>query len=490
MAVNAGRGAQVRLDGEAQALARGARGAGVADNSKRKADLERAGLYADGYTPDGSTITGLAAEDEVLTPGAVDRKFSAGQKTVAIYGDSISAQNTTPLGYRSIGYMTHANNFLRQALNFPISNNFGVSGETSAQILARISSVLSAGPDIVSLLAGTNDPSSGFTPQQTIDNLKAMYLSLLAAGITVVAIPILPREDGGYSGTAPQIAFKMRYVAQVNRWIELFASRTPGMIFADARKYFMNFSTGYAKTGVTADLLHPNVMGAFYVGKAWAEAVRPFLFPSNFLFTELSDVYHATENPTGNLLTNGFLIGTGGALNSNSGSVAASWSGSRVNGSVLATFSKVARADGLGEWQQITIPATTGAAGEQFRVVQTLNYNSGVYAVGDVLEAAVEVEVEADARITGVVLVINEYDGSGGASRNTYSGDTLSSYFFPAEAWTGVLRTPPHVVQPVVDPATAKIEFNFRFITNSTVAPTNATARFGRPTLRKLVGQQ
>jgi len=71
MALNPGRGAQVRLDGDAQKLARGGGAGRLDENAAAKAALERAGLSADGYSPDGSTVTGIIAEDEALAPGGV-----------------------------------------------------------------------------------------------------------------------------------------------------------------------------------------------------------------------------------------------------------------------------------------------------------------------------------------------------------------------------------------------------------------------------------
>jgi len=71
MSSPAGRGAQVRLDGAAQAAARGALSLSLAQTQEAKRQLEYAGAFADGTTLDGSTLTGIAAEDEVLTPGGV-----------------------------------------------------------------------------------------------------------------------------------------------------------------------------------------------------------------------------------------------------------------------------------------------------------------------------------------------------------------------------------------------------------------------------------
>ena len=69
MASPAGRGAQVRLDGDAQKAARGALGQPLIPTLEAKRVLEFTGIAADGTAPDGSTRTGAAAEDEVLAPG-------------------------------------------------------------------------------------------------------------------------------------------------------------------------------------------------------------------------------------------------------------------------------------------------------------------------------------------------------------------------------------------------------------------------------------
>lgn len=79
MASGAGRGAQVRLDGDEQAAARGSLGRRLIDNIAFKQRIEGAGIAADGNGPDGSPGSGAAALDEVLTPGG------------RVYGNSPSA---------------------------------------------------------------------------------------------------------------------------------------------------------------------------------------------------------------------------------------------------------------------------------------------------------------------------------------------------------------------------------------------------------------
>lgn len=86
MASVAGRGAQVRLDGDEQAAARGSLGRRLHENIEFKQRIERAGIAADGNGPDGSPGSGAQALDEVLTPGG------------RVYGNSPAALPGAPPG--------------------------------------------------------------------------------------------------------------------------------------------------------------------------------------------------------------------------------------------------------------------------------------------------------------------------------------------------------------------------------------------------------
>jgi hypothetical protein len=73
MASEAGRGAQVLLHDVARQTARGATGNRLIDNIRAKQALEDSGVVATGNRADGSTSTGTAAQDFVLSlNGSVD----------------------------------------------------------------------------------------------------------------------------------------------------------------------------------------------------------------------------------------------------------------------------------------------------------------------------------------------------------------------------------------------------------------------------------
>jgi hypothetical protein len=61
-----GRGAQVILTGQAQAAARGAAATTMRGNRDAMLTLIRSGVVGDGSTPDGTTLTGQPAYDEVI----------------------------------------------------------------------------------------------------------------------------------------------------------------------------------------------------------------------------------------------------------------------------------------------------------------------------------------------------------------------------------------------------------------------------------------
>jgi hypothetical protein len=92
MASAPGRGAQVRLDGELQRVARGGGASRLADTLLQQHLLEQSGAYADGSTPDGSTLTGDEAKDEVLAPGGKAPNIEAAIEAGATAGTAAVQQ--------------------------------------------------------------------------------------------------------------------------------------------------------------------------------------------------------------------------------------------------------------------------------------------------------------------------------------------------------------------------------------------------------------
>jgi lysophospholipase L1-like esterase len=75
--------------------------------------------------------------------------------------------------------------------------NLGVGGNTSAQMLDRIRSVLELKPRLVFIMAGTNDAFENIDPEITVSNLTKIEALLRDDSIEyqVVAPPPLPRNE-------------------------------------------------------------------------------------------------------------------------------------------------------------------------------------------------------------------------------------------------------------------------------------------------------
>lgn len=101
---------------------------------------------------------------------------------IAAFGDSLVA------GYGA----TQGNDFpslLSKTIGVPVQN-FGVSGNTTADALARISDVTDAHPDVVIVLLGGNDALQRIPATVTQKNLSTIISTLQAAHIRVVLVGV------------------------------------------------------------------------------------------------------------------------------------------------------------------------------------------------------------------------------------------------------------------------------------------------------------
>ena len=87
-------------------------------------------------------------------------------------------------------------------LGVPILN-YGISGDTSANVLARIDSVLEEKPDITILLVGGNDALQKIPKDKTFANITTTINHLQASGSMVILIGV----QGGLIGSSYQKEF-------------------------------------------------------------------------------------------------------------------------------------------------------------------------------------------------------------------------------------------------------------------------------------------
>ena len=298
------------------------------------------------------------------------------RNTICLIGDSITLRNyPTPtsslLYYGGDGYFARAN--CRLGWPFEVAGIFGVSGENSTQILARVDSqVTPLAPKYCLVLAGTNDVTDDAIPvETTILNLSAIYEKLNKAGIIPIKATIPPRNVAS-SGMS---AGRKKKIFAINRWIRESSKSYENRV-VDFFKAVANPATGEwiaageygALSNSTSDGIHPTDYGADLMA---LEIVSRFTgIVSNNTVSGGSGasydiMYDATNGAdvNGNIIQNGGFLGTGGTLaGSATGSLATSWvvqngvvpSGAG-EGAGAVTLSKVARTGQFGEWQQITI---------------------------------------------------------------------------------------------------------------------------------------
>lgn len=367
------------------------------------------------------------------------------KNTFAMLGDSITNNSGDPAAsggttlYHGRDWFNWANVLLRKSLvNVGI---FGVAGDTTAMILARVGSVTAVSPGWCIVMGGVNDIQNDIAWTTTRDNLIAIYTALRNAGIRVVAGTVTPST--GISTTARKQA-----LSQINAWMLDYARQTPGMIAVNWSAPLADATTGDPATGVTMDGTHQTAVMASHMGRRLADALAPHITTADRLPLSNADPY--------NVITNGML--TGGTT------VATNWV--TFGGTVVA--SKVARRDEIpGEWQQITLQ--TGSNTLAFQA-------SSGWSIGDTVFGVCEFQTDNDwASVTQFWLEVLAVTNGAGVYDLFPIGTGPDAAFRRPEA--GILRTPTLVIPS----GTTRLDFKIHFVGGS------GTYRISRAALRKVV---
>ena len=193
-----------------------------------------------------------------------------GETRVVFFGDSIT-DNWSKAGYGGF---------------FPGKPyvNRGIGGQTTSQMLVRFrADVLDLSPDVLVILAGTNDVSANNGPVSDEDlqrNLMTMAELAKDHGVRVVLASILPVADDkrGPDGQ-PLLRTEGRPPARLralNAWMSDYARRR-GHVYLDYASAVAD-AAGALKADLNGDGLHPNTAGyavmAPLAEKAIAEAMR------------------------------------------------------------------------------------------------------------------------------------------------------------------------------------------------------------------------
>lgn len=413
-----------------------------------------AGVYnADGSMAVSLVRGGSANHGRYAADGSLNIGLSGGStKTMAWVGDSITeaskTQNTATNTFntqRGIDFWTRT--LSGQRIYSPQSLNFGVSGDDTTDVIARLSTIKASGAGAYFVLIGTND--IGVNSFSTITtNLATIWDALLDTGAVVFAGTILPRTLATQSSR--DLALR------VNNWIRQQHQSRPLFHVVDVAHYFgdPSSSTWAPKTNYSYDAtpIHPTGLGAYFIGKQIATAINT-VFPKGpiWTLTSAADLWSA-DNVSGNLLANGLFTGTGGTKTNGSGDLATSWTlayganGGTVS-SLTAVGSQPTYADGSDRTaQKITIGGTATGAGSaavnNATVVvlsqsQTSTFTN--YTAGNVIRAAIDFSVDASAASIAAIELQMLFT-VGGTSYTIGEGSSMGDVL-PTEAFSGTLLT-------------------------------------------------
>jgi len=142
--------------------------------------------------------------------------------------------------------------------------NRGIGGQTTPQMLVRFrQDVIELRPEVVVILAGTND-IAGNTGPMRLEDIEANYASLAelarANNVRVVFSSVLPvhnytpQSQNLFAGRAPE------KILELNRWMKSYVAAHPDSLYLD---YFsaMVDDKGLLKRDLAEDGLHPNAAG-------------------------------------------------------------------------------------------------------------------------------------------------------------------------------------------------------------------------------------
>jgi hypothetical protein len=407
---------------------------------------------------------------------------------VALLGDSRNAQNhastaapTQQLFGAARGYGRWAQSLTRGAIQFPADLNFAVSGTLPVDIVtgnpSPAQNAASSRAGMVIIHTGTNAFNQGGTAAGQIGYITMAMKLCVAAGKMVGVFAETPRGNSGTPGnrlSATNLLQQQQYRDWVRR--KSGARSISPLVFVidtwpDIADQTYNLTTGDILSAPTYDTTHMNIDGAYITALRFLQSIgwsagnpAALYLPQFFLLETACDLFDVTNNPTGNLLANGMLGGTGGGNSVSgfgvSGTFPTSWSATQANSgwqSGSPTLVGSQQTNARGNWWQAALGGTTGSmSNPAAAITQTLTLAN--LAAGDVLRMAADFEVDASS--SGFTCPFIELQASlpAGASNTVRDfapsdGDTWG----PTGLYQGTMLTPPLTIAGAETAVTARL---------------------------------
>jgi hypothetical protein len=317
--------------------------------------------------------------------------------------------------------------------------NFGVQGDTIAQVYARMTAntanaagvtpnSVPAGPAI--LFVGTNSINAGLALTTAMNQVASCVDWLQARNHKVFIIAEWPRGIGTVESTTGLLtAANQKLMLAYNKALLTLQNTRKGLVVVNPWERMIDptSTTASPLVGMVAtDGLHNSPGNAYVTGKMLAQAFKDAGLKRSAYGMAGIDLW-ATNNPYGALNKNPTLLqGTGGTNPANNtGPVPQDWTFTLPTG-ITSTSSYVMTADNDGvvrpAWRLVLTGTTTGM-GASAMLRQSALYNASSMATGDVMEGVTEYRVSSG--FTNLASVgVSITDGS--APTASYGGLVLS----------------------------------------------------------------
>lgn len=440
-------------------------------------------------------------------------KFSGGSAAIIIppqatgrymgtFGDSI-AYNTGLAAFKYLrGAVVVAEMFSNRAIRFDNSANFGIGGDTTVMMLARIDTAIAAQQALdvfaVYISAGTNDLPNGVPVATTIANLKTILTKYRDAGIYPILRSQPVRSNSSWGASA---GIGQRGAARINSEMATWIPTRDAMFMHDITEFYIDSTsaTSDPASTLTVDGLHPSATGGFLEGFSLANSCNSWFGLSNLkriANTSLTSHFHATDNPWGNILNGGAgadyaamqgsnaLTGTGYAGNYSNGITpsrsqgAGTMTGAIENAPVLVNGVDTGRAY---QRQVLTFAGTAASDIYQLRYNMGWDATFRNWATGDKVYFELEVELVGVSNLVTVKPIITEGWGSflsvTGADEQARLTESI-----PAGSFKFIISTP---IITLSTYAAGGLVADIQIKTSSAAALAG-TIKIGKPILRKV----
>lgn len=376
---------------------------------------------------------------------------------IAILGDSRTAgclvNDGTTLCNTSQSWISYALAISNQrAVHNGVTMNFGVPSDTLDQMLTRLPAALtSSDAGLWIVYGGTNSASSNVvagdinTPSSMIGTAIQIQNLILNAGRICVWLDETGRGDSTFT-SARLTATQLLNFNSFQKWVR--SQRDVSNVYVVPT--YASFSdptstTGDAVLGNAYDGLHPATPGAYAMAVPLSGLINSLYPATSVLCASNSDLYDATNNIRGSLVSNPLLDGTGGTINvpasgTATGSLATGWANLVTSATGLGlVYSKVA-SNGL-NWQQVVISGTPTLASPSVDLIRSTP-TAGNMTIGDVVEGLVQFEIDAGASNVKCLFPFL-FDSTNSKSYADLLNARSEQISIPAVAHAGIMRIPP-----------------------------------------------